>query len=165
MHARPDEHGCEYLCLYTRRLSLASRAYKVQSGFSAVVNTPQIIYDLIIALHTPNLRLRVQIADLLSALCVLSAEEGRRLLLDGFSEAALHIKHANRFEWLIRGLIPSAETESDVDVNDEVWEWRTEVLILFNALAGASALLEERCDLRGELHRRGLNEILGVSSR
>lgn len=124
-----------------------------------MLDRPHLIDSLAISLHTPNLKLRLQIIDLLSALCVLSADEGQPLVLDALSESALLTDESYRFEWLIRSLIPTPGE----DAEGVIWEWRTGALGFINSLVGASDLLEERSDLRGELRRRGLNEVLEVS--
>jgi diaphanous 1 len=130
-----------------------------QRGFSEVLDRPSLIDSIATTLHTPNLKLRIQITDLLSALCVLSADEGQPSVLDALTESALRSDEAYRFEWLIRSLIPI----SGEDIDLAIWEWRTAVMGFVNALVGASDLLEERCSLRGELRRRGLDEVLEVS--
>lgn len=81
------------------------------------------------------------------------------MVLDGLTEFALQSEEAYRFEWVIRSLIPI----SGEDIDLAIWEWRTAALGFMNALVGASDLLEERCSLKGELRRRGLDEVLDVS--
>lgn len=45
-----------------------------------------------------------------------------------------------------------------------VWEYRTSVMVLVNALTNSPEDVEERLALREEFSRRGLNEAMVVSS-
>lgn len=112
-------------------------------------------------LHTPSLRLRREVADLLGALCVISPIEGHQLVLAAFSDFRVEYKERFRFEWLITSLGP-------IDPDDQTqaaWEWRTSVLALPLALAGATDELELRCEVQGEVRGRGLNQAIEVSFR
>ena len=70
-----------------------------------------------------------------------------------------------RFYQLIRSLAVS-HTLIGEELNgmEGIWEWRVSALGLFNALANTPDNLEERCEIRGELDRRGLSSALEVSS-
>lgn len=103
----------------------------------------------------------MQITDLLSALCYVSPEEGRQLVLGGISESQRQFNESYRFEWLVRSLIPVA----DEDDESGVWEWRTACLALLNALTTSPEDVQERCELRGELQRRGIADVLDVSQQ
>jgi hypothetical protein len=149
-----NEYECGYIgCSYIEVKLI------LQRGFSTVLDSPALVNSLALSLHTPNIKVRLQVVDLLSALCVLSANEGQPMVLDALAESALFTDETYRFEWLIRSLIPVSSEDADPGS----WEWRTGALAFVNALVGASELLEDRCSLRGELHRRGLNEVLHVS--
>lgn len=130
-----------------------------QLGFSGVLDEPHLVNHLVLCLRTPSLKLRIQIMDLLSALCVLSVDEGPPLILNAFSEAAQSLEEAYRFEWLVRTLISTPGE----DEAGGIWDWRIASLGLFIALTRAFEDLEERCDVRGELTRRGLMHVLEVS--
>jgi hypothetical protein len=93
-------------------------------------------------------------------------------VLDGFSDFKFTFIETFRFEWLVSSLDAFLERdrentgtfrEDDPSGENEIWEWRTSVLSLANAVASGGEDLESRCELRGELRRRGLDHAIDVS--
>lgn len=78
------------------------------------------------------------------------------------SEFRVAFTETFRFEWIVQSLSPSLDKEAESDEHG-LWEWRTSVLAFLNALANSPELLEGRCEIRGELSRRGLGDIIDVS--
>lgn len=99
---------------------------------------------------------------MLAAMCLIS-HLGHQLVLDGFSDSKIALGETFRFEWLISSLEAFSEPEV---VQDEggMWEWRTAALGLINALTASGIDLELRCDLRGEIRRRGFDHAVDVSA-
>jgi diaphanous 1 len=89
---------------------------------------------------------------------------GHQLVLDGFSDSKMSLGETFRFEWLISSL-EAFDSGEEVEVEDEsgMWEWRTAALGLINALTTSGIDLELRCDLRGEIRRRGFDHAVDVS--
>jgi hypothetical protein len=50
-----------------------------------------------------------------------------------------------------------------VEEESGMWEWRTAALGLINALTASGIDLELRCDLRGEIRRRGFDHTVDAS--
>jgi diaphanous 1 len=69
-----------------------------------------------------------------------------------------------RFEWLISSLEAFSDLQEGVDLEVEsaAWEWRTAALGLVNAMTASGVDLEMRCDLRGEMRRRGFDHAVDV---
>jgi diaphanous 1 len=116
------------------------------------------------SLRVPTLKLRCLAADMLAAMCLISPL-GHQLVLDGFSDSKISLGETFRFEWLISSL-EAFGSEEEVGMEDEsgMWEWRTAALGLINALTASGIDLELRCDLRGEIRRRGFDHAVDVSS-
>ena len=75
-----------------------------------------------------------------------------------------------RFQWLVNSLDATRgfdegglQGEGSRVETDGIWEWRIAVLGLLNAVANTPDSLETRCEIRGELDRRGLGNALEVS--
>lgn len=148
-----------------------------ESGFEAVLGRPLLVVHLGHTLLTPSHRLRCQVADVLAALCVLSAE-GQRLVLAALAELKVATDARFRFDFLIDGLrvddeggrgSPSGGGEDTLDdMADDPsswdsstrWEYRTAIMILLNAVVNSPEELDERVALRDELARRGLSEVI-----
>ncbi|PWN26924.1 hypothetical protein BDZ90DRAFT_261174 [Jaminaea rosea] len=137
-----------------------------ESGFEAVLARPLLLIHLGEALLTPSHRLRCQLADVLAALCVLSAE-GQRLVLAALAELKVATDARFRFDYLIDGLRVDGAGSEDEDADSESgwdsaprWEYRTATMILLNALVNSPEALDERIALRDELARRGLSEVI-----
>ncbi|GAA6035972.1 hypothetical protein JCM8097_005193 [Rhodosporidiobolus ruineniae] len=140
-------------------------------GFQQVLIHPNLVSLVTHSLYTPSNKLRALVADVLAALCVLSAEEGHRLVLSAFSDARIAHDEQHRFENLLDSIkLPEHDDtassiggeEPDQPEEDEagLWEWRTAAMALINALTNTPNDLEERIMLRDEFTRRGLNEIM-----
>ena len=115
------------------------------------------------SIRVPTLKLRCLAADMLAAMCLISPL-GHQLVLDGFSDSKISLGETFRFEWLISSL-EAFGSGDEVEVEDEngMWEWRTAALGLINALTASGIDLELRCDLRGEIRRRGFDHAVDVS--
>ncbi|CAG8649703.1 10233_t:CDS:2, partial [Acaulospora colombiana] len=103
-------------------------------------------------MHTPNNKLRSQVADVLAALCVLSLE-GHRLVLNAFSDFRQVHEEKFRFQYLMDTL-KFSENEDSVSM-----EYRSACLSLVNAIVTSPEDVEERMMLRKEFERRGLTEL------
>lgn len=111
-------------------------------------------------------------AELLAAICILSMNEGHKLVLSALSDFRVAYEEDFRFETLISTLrLPEVDIDAESDNesgfgNEEegVWEARTASMALINALTTCPESLEERIMLRDEFSRRGLNEIIVVST-
>ena len=114
------------------------------------------------SIRIPTLKLRCLAADMLAAMCLISPL-GYQLVLDGFSDSKISQGETFRFEWLISSLDAFGSGDGD-EVEDEsgMWEWRTAVLGLINALTTSGIDVELRCDLRGEIRRRGFDHAVDV---
>lgn len=118
------------------------------------------------SIRLPTLKLRCLAADILAAMSIISGQ-GHHLVLDGFSDFKITFFETFRFEWLVSSLEAFREEDHNVAGGEGeeagVWEWRTSVLGLLNALATGEEDLESRCDLRAEFRRRGLDRAVEVS--
>lgn len=161
------------LHLATRLAALTSHA--PQLGFSRILARPALIATLVQCLYLPQNKLRALVADVLAAVCVLSLDDGHRLVLAAFSDARIIQGEKFRFESFIKSVqapdIPDDATVSDSepgssdDGDDGFWEWRTAAMSLVNAIVNTPHDLDERLALRDEFVRRGLNEAMTVSFR
>jgi hypothetical protein len=108
--------------------------------------------------------LRALVAEVLAAICVLSLVEGHKLVLAAMSDYRVAHDEVFRFETLIESLrLPDSDIESNTAVEDDgIWEARTAVLALVNALTNCPEDVEVRVMLREEFTRRGLNEAIVV---
>ena len=124
---------------------------------------PTLVTMISYSLRVPTLKLRCLAADILAAMCLISAL-GHQLVLDGFLDARIAQNETFRFEWLISSLEAFADTREGGDMEEEsaVWEWRTAALGLVNAVTASGVDLEMRCDLRGEMKRRGFDHAVDV---
>ncbi|BGP28584.1 hypothetical protein JCM10296v2_000320 [Rhodotorula toruloides] len=139
-------------------------------GFSRILARPALIATLVQCLYRPHNKLRSLVADVLAAICVLSLDDGHRLVLAAFSDARIIDGERFRFESFIGSIdaldIPDDTTVSDNEPaapdsgDDGFWEWRTAAMSLVNAIVNTPHDLEERLMLRDEFVRRGLNEAM-----
>jgi len=89
---------------------------------------------------------------------------GHQLVLDGFSDSKISLGETFRFEWLVSSLEAfGSGDEVEVECESGMWEWRTAASGLINALTSSGIDLEFRCDLRGEIRRRGFDHAVDVS--
>jgi len=116
------------------------------------------------SLRVPTIKLRCLAADMLAAMCVIS-DLGHQLVLDGFSDSKIVLGETFRFELLISSLGAFSKQDEEVELEEErlMWEWRTAALGLINALSASEIDLELRCDLGGEMRRRGFDHAVDVS--
>ncbi|CAG8625746.1 6835_t:CDS:10 [Cetraspora pellucida] len=126
------------------------------AGFSQVLKCPSLINGIVFCLHTPNNKLRTQVADVLAALCVLSPE-GHKLALDAFSDFRYIQEEKFRFQYLIETL-----TSNEMEEDSASLEYKTACLSLVNAIVNSPDELEERMLLREEFQRRGLKELFVI---
>ncbi|SPO39803.1 related to Diaphanous protein homolog 1 [Pseudozyma flocculosa] len=142
-------------------------------GFEKVLERPLLINYIAFSLRSPSYKLRLQAADVLAALCVLSLADGHRLVCAALSELKIIAGERFRFAFLVDSLrfdgadadtsgdhstsADLAESEADEAI---VWEYRTAAMVLINAITNSPEDLEERLALRDEFARRGLNEVM-----
>jgi diaphanous 1 len=136
-------------------------AEPVQVGFVGVLDRPAMVQHIVFCLRTPSPKVRSQVCDLLAALCVMSPDEGHHHVLDAFSELRIAFEDGARFEWLLKNLAGLEPVDENGPLS-AVWEWRTSAMALVNALCNSPDDLERRCEIRGELQRRGLFDSLEV---
>ncbi|KAG0026570.1 hypothetical protein BGZ82_009398 [Podila clonocystis] len=132
-----------------------------EPGFTQVLKAPSLVAHISYCLYTTNSKLRTKVAEVLAALCVMSPES-HRLVLMALSDFRVALDERFRFEYLIETL--AAPISSDIDgLSDHQdgfeWEYKTACLSLMNALANSPAALDDRISLRNELRRRGLEDV------
>jgi diaphanous 1 len=91
----------------------------------------------------------------------MSPDEGHHHVLDAFSELRIAFGDGARFEWLLQSLAEADPVEETGQLS-AVWDWRASAMALVNALCNSPDDLERRCEIRGELQRRGLFDALEV---
>ena len=90
--------------------------------------------------------------------------------MSAMSDYRIAYDEAFRFEELIVSLsLPEMEADEPAgggvpSEDDSVWEARAASMVLVNALTTAPKSLEERIFLREEFGRRGINEVIAVST-
>ena len=84
------------------------------------------------------------------------------MVLNGIADARRPLGEVFRFEWLIHSLTSASRGDEAAAGSQDVWEWRSSVLLLLNGLVAVDDDLESRCALRSELQRRGLGAKLQV---
>ncbi|KAF9359313.1 hypothetical protein BGX26_012598 [Mortierella sp. AD094] len=131
-----------------------------EPGFTQVLRSPSLVAHISYCLYTTNSKLRTKVAEVLAALCVMSPES-HRLVLMALSDFRVAHEERFRFEYLVQTL--AAPISDDVDSIDHQesfeWEYKTACLSLMNALANSPAALDDRISLRNELRRRGLEDV------
>jgi Diaphanous FH3 Domain len=137
-------------------------------GYSVVLAAPIALTHIAFSLYGAPPKLRTLVSELLAAICVLSLDEGHKLVLGALSE--FRIAHAERFrfEGLVHYLnigddMADSGAENSVDADDGIWDARAATLALINALTNCPESVEDRVILREEFSRRGLNEAIVVS--
>jgi hypothetical protein len=103
------------------------------------------------------------VAEVLAALCVMSPES-HRLVLMALSDFRVAHEERFRFEYLVQTLGADTTSEQDAGAGADhqesfEWEYKTACLSLMNALANSPSLLADRISLRNELRRRGLEDV------
>lgn len=145
----------------------------IELGFEKVLEQPYLVNYIAFALRSPSYKLRLQVADVLAALCVLSLDDGHRMVCGALSELKIVTGERFRFAFLVEDLKPDASSSSssdawdasadlnDADTNESIeWEYKAAAMVLINAITNSPEDLEERVALRDEFARRGLNEVL-----
>lgn len=119
------------------------------------------------SLHGSSSKLRSLVSTVLAAICIISMTDGHKLVMSALSDYRIEYAESFRFEELIGSLrlpeIADAEEASGAE-EEGVWEARTASMSLVNALTTCPDSLEDRIFLREEFTRRGLNEVMVVSS-
>ncbi|PVF96346.1 FH2-domain-containing protein [Serendipita vermifera] len=129
-------------------------------GYPYVLRSPTLITNITFTLHNAPVKLRALSSDLLAAICVISLNEGHRLVLGALSDYMVCFEESFRFEDLIRVLrVQDGEGDQDGEM-EGTWEARSATMGLLIALTSCSDTLEERVMIREELSRRGLNETI-----
>ncbi|KAI8600503.1 hypothetical protein EDD21DRAFT_376993 [Dissophora ornata] len=131
-----------------------------EPGFTQVLRSPSLVAHISYCLYTTNSKLRTKVAEVLAALCVMSPES-HRLVLMALSDFRVAHEERYRFEYLVQTLAEPVSDEVDSADNQESfeWEYKTACLSLMNALANSPAALDDRISLRNELRRRGLEDV------
>ncbi|KAG0366943.1 hypothetical protein BGZ54_004660 [Gamsiella multidivaricata] len=127
-----------------------------EPGFNQVLGSPSLVAHISYCLYTTNSKLRTKVAEVLAALCVMSPES-HRLVLMALSDFRVAHEERFRFEYLVHTL--AAPIPEDADSEGFEWEYRTACLSLMNALANSPSSLDDRISLRNELRRRGLEDV------
>lgn len=120
------------------------------------------------SLHESNAKLRALVTTVLAAISFISAQEGHKAVVSALSDYRVEFSEAFRFEGLITSLRPPEVEYGDGATSPEaeeegIWEARTAVVSLINAITTCPDALEDRILLRDEFTRRGLNEVMVVS--
>lgn len=105
----------------------------------------------------------------LAAISFISVQEGHNAVISALSDYRVEFSEAFRFEELISSLrLPEVEYGDEppaLEAEEEgIWEARTAVMSLINAVTSSPDSLEDRILLRNEFTRRGLNEVMVVST-
>ncbi|KAF9106074.1 hypothetical protein BGX27_009325, partial [Mortierella sp. AM989] len=131
-----------------------------EPGFTQVLRSPSLVAHISYCLYTTNSKLRTKVAEVLAALCVMSPES-HRLVLMALSDFRVAHEERFRFEYLVQTLAaPISDDMDNVEHQESFeWEYKTACLSLMNALANSPAALDDRISLRNELRRRGLEDV------
>ena len=137
---------------------------RAQVGFQQVLTRPSIVTAAVSCLDSGYLRLGVQVADVLAALCIVAGNEGHKLVIDAFADLKLARDEAHRFQTLLDSLSVDTDTHDfdsrGAEEDSAIWDYRTSAMSLVNAITNGPDDIDERIMLRDELTRRGLNEIM-----
>lgn len=143
-----------------------------QPGFKRGLAESTLITHIAYSLHGSSTKLRALASDVLAAICYVSPTEGHKAVLSALSDYRVEYGEKFRFEGLISSLRPPDLIGEDMSPNEQgyandeegAWEARTASMAFVNALTNFPDSLEERILLREEFTRRGLNEVLVVST-
>lgn len=141
-----------------------------QLGYHEVISSPTMITHVAYSLHESNAKLRALVTTLLAAISFMSMQEGHKAVISALSDYRVEFSEAFRFEELIASLrLPEVEYGDDTpppEAEEEgMWEAKTAVMSLINAITTCPDALEDRVLLRDEFTRRGLNEVMVVSRK
>lgn len=139
-----------------------------QLGYHEVISSPTTITHIAYSLHESSAKLRALVTTVLAAISFMSMQEGHKAVASAMSDYRVEFSEAFRFEELIASLrLPDAEygdgTLAPEAEEEGMWEARTAVMSLINAITTCPDALEDRVLLRDEFTRRGLNEVMVVS--
>ncbi|KAF9546050.1 hypothetical protein EC957_010186 [Mortierella hygrophila] len=137
-----------------------------EPGFNQVLRSPSLVAHISYCLYTTNSKLRTKVAEVLAALCVMSPDS-HRLVLMALSDFRVAHEERFRFEYLVQSLATVITGDIDgiggggANEHQEIfeWEYKTACLSLMNALANSPSSLDDRISLRNELRRRGLEDV------
>lgn len=139
-----------------------------QLGYHEVISSPTMITHIAYSLYESNAKLRALVTTVLAAIGFMSAQEGHKAVISALSDYRIEFSEPFRFEGLIASLrLPDVEygdgTPSPEAEEEGIWEARTAVMSLINAITTCPDALEDRVLFRDEFTRRGLNEVMVVS--
>ena len=140
-----------------------------QPGYHEVISSPTMITHIAYSLHGSNAKLRALVTTVLAAISFMSVQEGHKAIISALSDYRIEFSEAFRFEGLIASLrLPEVEygdgTPAPEAEEEGIWEARTAVMSLINAITTCPDALEDRVLFRDEFTRRGLNEVMVVSA-
>jgi diaphanous 1 len=120
------------------------------------------------SLHGSNAKLRALVTIVLAAISFISVQEGHKAVISALSDFRIEFSEVFRFEGLIASLrLPEVEygdgSPAPEAEEEGIWEARTAVMSLINAITTSPDTLEDRILMRDEFTRRGLNEVMVVS--
>ncbi|KAF9967032.1 hypothetical protein BGZ73_000717, partial [Actinomortierella ambigua] len=136
-----------------------------EPGFAQVLRSPSLVAHIAYCLYTNNNKLRAKVAEVLAALCVMTPES-HRLVLVALSDFRVAHEERFRFEYLVETLAtpisPSFGPDSGMGGEDDGFEWehKTACMSLMNALVNSPLSLDDRIALGDELRRRGLEDVI-----
>jgi diaphanous 1 len=130
-------------------------------GYPYVLQSSRLVTHITFTLHRASSKLRALSSDLLAAICVISLNEGHRLVLGALSDYRVFYDENFRFDNLV-GSLKIEDGHDENETGEGVWEARGATMGLIIALTSCSDSLEERIMLREEFSRRGLNEAMVV---
>ncbi|KAF9163119.1 hypothetical protein DFQ26_002908 [Actinomortierella ambigua] len=136
-----------------------------EPGFAQVLRSPSLVAHIAYCLYTNNNKLRAKVSEVLAALCVMTPES-HRLVLIALSDFRVAHEERFRFEYLVETLAtpisPSFGPDSGADGEDGgfEWEYKTACMSLMNALVNSPLSLDDRIALGDELRRRGLEDVI-----
>lgn len=121
------------------------------------------------SLYGSNAKLRALVTTVLAAISFISVQEGHKAVISALSDYRIEFLEVFRFEGLIASLrLPEVEygdgPPAPEPEEEGVWEARTAVMSLVNAITTSPDSLEDRILLRDEFTRRGLNEVMVAST-
>lgn len=139
-----------------------------QIGYHEVISSPTMITHITYSLHESGAKLRALVSTVLAAIGFISVQEGHKAVISALSDYRVEFSEAFRFEGLVASLRPPEVEYGDgvpaPEAEEEgIWEARTAVMSLINAITTCPDALEDRVLLRDEFTRRGLNEAMVVS--
>ncbi|KAG0234469.1 hypothetical protein BGW41_001142 [Actinomortierella wolfii] len=139
-----------------------------EPGFAQVLRSPSLVAHIAYCLYTNNNKLRAKVAEVLAALCVMTPES-HRLVLIALSDFRVAHEERFRFEYLVETLATPISPSFGPDSGSSAlggedggfeWEYKTACMSLMNALVNSPQSLDDRIALGDELRRRGLEDVI-----